>query len=78
MSLPEVVTVPPVASKKGTDPLTLEVESIVFTHPCVESTYTKVTDCPSVFKTTGEDATPPIFSVPFAETVKLLVCQVAA
>ena len=67
-----MVIVPPVAIIKGIAPLTLDVESIVFIQPCVESTNTKVTDCPSVDKI-AFSFLEPILSVPFGTIVKLFV-----
>ena len=43
---------PPVATIKG-DVLIFSVESLTVTQPSVESTKTKVTDCPSVVKITA-------------------------
>ena len=76
LSFPEVVIVPPVATTNAF-PLSLDVESIVLIQPWVESTYTNVTDWPFVFKDTSA-FTPPILSVPFGETIKALLSQVAA
>ena len=57
---PEVVIVPPVATKLGL-PVALVVESWTFFHPSVPSTYTKVKDWPSV-DAIKLASIPPIFS----------------
>jgi hypothetical protein len=68
--------VPPVATIKG-DVLIFSVESLTVTQPSVESTKTKVTDCPSVVKITATFS-PPILSEPLGEIVQLLVPKVDA
>ena len=71
LKLPQFVIVPPVADIKLLPVTELDV-SCTLIQPSVPSTYINVADCPSVDRVAFA-ATPPIFSEPFGDTVKLFV-----